>query len=612
MPPTESRRLEAGAASISVRLLADEPADADEFEAGAHARVANAIADLVRSEVGGKSIGLEGSWGSGKSTVVRLFRRALEVPGTTAIQVFVFDAWAHQGDPLRRTFLETLLDHLGAADWLSDDFTSDLKKKLSGRQSKVRTKSTNRLSAEGRVVTVATTLIPIGAALFANKFKSNHGWFVALGVLLLAGPLLVTIGFALAKGIAILLGGRKKRQGFLKRVADLPTLSFFAKEQETDTTTEAIERSEPTSVEFEQCFSQVIERGVTDERRLVIVLDNIDRVEEDAAKAVLATMQTFMGTSGQASADERIWILIPYDHVGLARLWSPIVRIDDTNTKTTEAPATTAAAFADKLFQVRFDAPPLVLSEWRDYLVRLLREALVGADDDDLRSVTRLRSMYPAVREKGLVSREAPTPRQLKQFVNQIGAVRRQRDDVELLHIAYYVLLRRDSVDVRTKLVNGELPDGKLLHLFNSEVRDDLAALHFGTTHTLAQQLLIGPELERAFAAGDPEPVKQLKARPGFVDALERLDFQGLAGDGAVELTRAVAVLSAGGAFDVPEVEVWATDVLDPLTRSTSMWRLDGSECGHGCHSCHKGGRGRQRGSCQVGRDNRLQALASR
>src|SRR5438045_4179314 len=115
-----------------VSLLSDQPASSDEFNAGAHGKVAAAIAHLVRTEQGGRAIGLEGTWGSGKSTVVRIMRDALVEEGADVdIETVVFDAWAHQGDPLRRTFLEKLADGLEAAGWLNRDATKDLRAKLS-------------------------------------------------------------------------------------------------------------------------------------------------------------------------------------------------------------------------------------------------------------------------------------------------------------------------------------------------------------------------------------------------------------------------------------------------------------------------------------------------
>jgi hypothetical protein len=54
------------------RLLSDDPSDIDIFEGKGHQKIADAIADMIidKDEIGGKTIGLEGNWGSGKSTVI--------------------------------------------------------------------------------------------------------------------------------------------------------------------------------------------------------------------------------------------------------------------------------------------------------------------------------------------------------------------------------------------------------------------------------------------------------------------------------------------------------------------------------------------------------------
>ena len=70
-------------------LVTDAPSDKDAF--GAHGRIAQAIAQLVRNSPGGKSIGLLGTWGAGKSTVVEILRKDLE--GDPRFVVWLFDAW---------------------------------------------------------------------------------------------------------------------------------------------------------------------------------------------------------------------------------------------------------------------------------------------------------------------------------------------------------------------------------------------------------------------------------------------------------------------------------------------------------------------------------------
>lgn len=97
------------------KIISDVPEDKDYF--GPHNKVALALAELVCSEQGGKSIGLEGSWGSGKTTVVNLLRA--ELSKSSDFSIVPFDAWAHESDPLRRTFLESLNRHFISLSWIN-------------------------------------------------------------------------------------------------------------------------------------------------------------------------------------------------------------------------------------------------------------------------------------------------------------------------------------------------------------------------------------------------------------------------------------------------------------------------------------------------------------
>jgi hypothetical protein len=571
---TKGRRLD-----YRVRLIPDSPADADEFAAKGHERVANAIAALMELEEGGRVVGLEGEWGSGKSTVVRLIREALaNGQGQRSTRVLVIDAWAHQGDPLRRTFLEAVIRELGDADWLTSDAAERALAELSGRSSHVTTTSTSRLSFEGKLAAAATVLLALGAAFFNNHFSHHHGLFLAVGSVFLVAPLVVVLGLWIARAA----GRRFATAGTANvwsQLAALKPWSFLARDQETDTVTHGIQQAEPTSVEFERIFSHVLRTSLMDDRQLVLVLDNLDRVDEEDARKVLSTMQTFVAPPMTAESwAHRVWTLIPYDAEGLERLWTD----GDRSAGGGSTQLTVASAFLDKLFQLRFEAPPLVLSDWRGYTMRLLQEALPDEPLENLEAVLRLRALYPGAVPDRAVASEAPTPRQLKQFVNQIGAMRRQRDDVPVVHIGYYVLLRRDSLDLRKTLIDGGIPHTKLAHLFDASVREDVAALHFGADRLLAQQLLLGPAIEGAFSAGDSRVISSLGERPGFVDALEGLDFESRASSGGIELTRAVSVLGRSGALSVEAVKPWASAVLDPLSAKTQSWRLQGRETGEG------------------------------
>jgi len=590
-----------------VVLLSDDPADADEFTGKAHESVALAIARLIEGEDGGRVIGLEGSWGSGKSTIVKLLCDRLEVvkpksrrPSGT--HVVVFDAWAHQGDPLRRAFLDTLISKLEGVEWLKKPVADAFRKKLSGRIRNTDTTSTPKLSWEGRLAAITALLLPLGIALFTHDFKHHHRPLQGVGLALLLLPLVVVLSFVCLKVISILFNGRSQvEKSWRRRLADLQPFDFVAKQQTAVTkTTESIEGTEPTSVEFERLFSTILETALIAHTRLLIVLDNLDRVDESDARTVLATMQTFTGARGVLPADlaARVWTLIPYDPTGLDRLWS--LAASDGAGKTSMTPPETAgttitttspeaagttitttslgAAFIEKLFQAHFETPPLVLSDWRGYLSKLLHKAIPSISEDDVGSVLSLRAQYVG----RLPASEAPTPRQLKQFVNDLALIRARRSDIPLVHMAYYVLLRRDRFNVAEGLRARAFPADRLVPIFGPSIGGDLAALHYGTRQELGQELLLGGELDRAFDTGDATAVTRLMDHPGFVAALDVADLQSRMADGGVGITRMVATLESADAFAREDVLAWSRLRLQPTARAAPSWLLSGSDTGEG------------------------------
>ena len=105
-------------------IIDDFPAVKEEIspdgETSPHERVADAIADLISSPDGRqvKMIGLEGGWGMGKSTVINFLKYKFPDDGMTSFHVF--DTWSHEGDPLRRTFLESCIKHFQNMDWVDE------------------------------------------------------------------------------------------------------------------------------------------------------------------------------------------------------------------------------------------------------------------------------------------------------------------------------------------------------------------------------------------------------------------------------------------------------------------------------------------------------------
>jgi hypothetical protein len=271
-------------------LISDAPSSKDEF--GAHQRLADTIAELITNEEGGKSIALEGRWGSGKSTVVKLLHDRLV--SDAAIAFFLFDAWAHQGDPLRRTFLESLIDNLRRKRWVDDDLWHGRTEELARRKRVSEKTSIPELTDFGIVIAIGALFIPIGLALFISALgdglsiipSGSHSVSLkaVLGFVLSINPLLLC-------GIERWRVRRANGRATKKQSEINGWKAILVQNQVVRERTETIENPDPTSVEFEHTFVDLMDDALSvDDRRIVLVLDNLDRIDVAEARAILATL----------------------------------------------------------------------------------------------------------------------------------------------------------------------------------------------------------------------------------------------------------------------------------------------------------------------------------
>ena len=501
------------------RLLADTPTETDAF--GGHERVARSIAEVVQTEGGGRAIGLEGEWGAGKSTIVRLTSKELRQAKDNDHGIAVFDLWAHQGDPLRRTFLESLITRVQELNWVNGEEWNRRLAELTRRRREDTTRVVPQLTGAGRWFALTLLGIPAGAALIsagatllaAEKFSSMTlvAAFLGLGVI---GVLAPGISYSLMWGFR-----RWRRKSWSGGSGEDGGLSEFPALVTGQSTTEShtivTQTPDPTSVEFECVFRDLLGQGLEKEnRKLLLVLDNLDRVQPSDALSIWSTLQTFLGHSDyrQANWIDRLWVLIPYDRNAILRLWDRLSS-DDSEIKD----STKTASFLDKTFQLRFRVPPLLLSNWREFLQETLQQALPNHQEADFHGVLQ------AFAAKGGLETSAPTPRDLKILVNQIGALHRiWQDEYPLSHLACYVLLLKDGVNVRDALLSNS--DFEFLSQnIGEQWRETIAALHFGVPVQEARQLLLRGPIEFALAKGDGNTLAELASvQPvGFWAVLE-------------------------------------------------------------------------------------------
>ncbi len=278
-------------------------------------------------------------------------------------------------------------------------------------------------------------------------------------------------------------------------------LSLLSVESVTESTSETIETPDPTSIEFEATFKELMREALSANRsrRLVLVVDNLDRVAPEDARSIWSTLQTFL----HHSHDDRplwldsLWVLLPYDRSGIARLWD---RSDDAEGRGAEARGELAGSFIDKSIQVGFEVPLPLLSDWRAYLESTLRSALPDCGEADGHTAHRMYARKVANAEK------SPSPREIKQYVNRIGALhRRWEHEIPFVSVAYYASLDSSGTEVAERLRRNELPHPLLAGLLPEEAAAHLAAIAFNTDPARARQLLYGPLIEQALSSETSE-----------------------------------------------------------------------------------------------------------
>ncbi len=422
---------EGGPKLLSSRLIEDTPADEDLFtfddDIGPHDRVAQVVADLVRSgESGGKMIGLEGGWGAGKTTVVKLLQKQLARDNDTTL--FSFDAWAHEGDPLRRTYLESITKHFNNIKnngWIDEKKWDKKLEELTKRHSTRVTTTNPKITTFGKLLAFSALLVPIGVPIVASQLSpgividdgitifqgiTNIWWFIP-GIVCAGAPLITTILYSFFH-----LFKSKENDSNDSKSA----WAILTGNTQVDITQKTTETPDPTSIEFENYFSELMKEALEEhkKRKVVLVIDNLDRIDLKSALSNWSTLQTFLQDRDINTEEwfKRLWVIIPYDPSGLRRLWS---NHGLENGLERELPV----SFMDKSFLVRFVVPPMVLSNWKMYLQKLAEYALPEHLAEDYHTICSVFNL------NRVDNNDAPTPRELKLYMNQIVATYRQWQD---------------------------------------------------------------------------------------------------------------------------------------------------------------------------------------
>ncbi|MCO4856494.1 KAP family NTPase [Herbaspirillum sp. WGmk3] len=502
----------------TTRIIQDAPAEVDEFGGKGHDRTANALVDAV-SQMEGRdgAIGLEGSWGAGKSTVIRIAEKKLAAHDRNDLKhsIFTFDLWAHQSDDFRRAFLESFVAWLSGQHILSSWTLDNARNQIRDRVKSVTVESSKRYNAFGIVFILILPLLPfIYAWLGPSALKPASGpnpaqtldWTVYLAASLVA-ILYLSVFVRFFHLYFVISWPYISRSG--KSFADAASncVSMFSKDVESETTTQNIRESDPTTIEFHRIFrnllSEAQSRGVT----IIHVLDNIDRLHKDSVAGTWSEIRALFAIRGEPArrSHDSVLVILPYDKQFVMSAIG-------------EKGLDKEADFIEKTFSRTLRVAPPISHDWRKFFLAKLKECFSDINDAELNE-----RLFRLLRYSFQKTDTHASPRRIIHFINELGALDAQwQRTISLEACAIYILNRKEIEASSDSLRKEETIDPRYIQIANvTEINKEIAALAFNVEPTAANQVLLQDPISRALTSPNPEDLKKLASIPGFDDVLQ-------------------------------------------------------------------------------------------
>ena len=348
--------------TIGIHFLSDEPLKADEIHNAkfGHEGIAETLKKIIMICPTPFTIGLFGRWGTGKTTIINILCGKLE---QEKIGMVKFDAWKHEGDAFRRTFLKEIVKQLKKKGFLRENYELSV-----NIDNKVIKKEENQI-----------------------KFISK----IRLGILIL----LLVIGFIL--GLIIHLYWSEYLGNYFSIFFSgslIGSIFFWAFQQMIITrkeTTRSVTDRFMDPHQFEEEFKTIIHEIKV--KKLILIIDNLDRATHKKAIELLSTIKTFL------ELKKCIFIIACDDEA----IKTHLGEVYKNSTEIENKFFSYSDEFLRKFFNNFIRIPEFIDSDLEIYTEELLKTT--GIEKLNNRKITTV--ITAAFREN---------PRQIKQFINTL------------------------------------------------------------------------------------------------------------------------------------------------------------------------------------------------
>jgi hypothetical protein len=457
------------------KFISNRPLGKDQFKGQSHEKIASIISSTIYEERSqNKIIGLDGTWGSGKSNVIEIIKNKLG----ESHELFNYDAWGHQEDLQRRSFLEELIEFLCEKKLLDSKKWKQNLKELLSKKRETKSKTVPTLSAGIILAVLVTILFPIAEVIGQDL---ENPWKIVV----------TCIPLYLAIGAYFFLSYKEDR--FL-HISDL---FYLYKEKELENTTHVtISEKEPSVREFQTWMDSL--SNDLKKKKLIVVFDNMDRLPPDKVKELWSSIHTFFSEESFPN----IWVIVPFDRIHVQEAFS-------SNTATSNH-------FINKTFSIIFRVTPPVLSDWKEFFESKYIEGFGKISDND----------YDMVRNVFDVMQIEITPRNIISFLNELVSLRiMTNEDVKTRYLALFILTKNHLLEkpVDQILSLNFIGPAKEIFKGDSNLQDSIAAVVYGVPLSSASQVTLTRDIEISLREVNTSRIKEISSHPHFLDVLEQV-----------------------------------------------------------------------------------------
>lgn len=495
------------------RIIQDTPAKSDAFSGAGHKRSAQALADAV-DEIAGRdgAIGLEGSWGAGKSSVIEMATdKFAGDKKSLPFCVFTFDLWLHQTSLLKLAFFEEFLAWARRQGFLDEDQEKDFLARLADKRIRSKVRSRRAFGWAGIGYILLLPLLPLIYA-WLSPFA-----FSGKGITTLQFPLLnwstdpafvasVLLFVPYAIFLAAFVGSKIKNEGANWLTAISSAARVFTRDSDFDDVEQLVRERNPTNEEFQSHFRELVSVVQSNKRRMIFVFDNIDRLSLDAVPLVWSEMRSIyaMKSRGRKFPNSDILAIVPFDRQYIKEAFPDGASEDLSRVDRVEQ-------LLKKTFDITLRVAPPVNTDWKAFLDRTIE--VVFPDPLPAPDKYELFKLFDIQKQQSGFS---PTPREIIAYVNAVGMVWNQwQDQMPISHMAIYVL-QKSHISPKS-IKTGGLMSARFGHVIrDKEFPRSLAALHFNVEPSHAYQVLLSPEIREVAIGDSPEAFLETAKSAGF------------------------------------------------------------------------------------------------